>query len=367
MKVDFLNLKVQYTSIKHEIDAAIQDVIDNTAFILGERVKRFEDNFATAHNVPYCLGTSSGTDSLHLALWALEIGPGDEVILPVNTFFATAEAVSIAGATPVFVDNYPTDYTINVTQIENKITSRTRAIIPVHLYGQSADMEPIVALAAKHGLFVIEDCAQSHLEEYKGKPTGSIGDIGCFSFYAGKNLGAFGEGGAVTTNNEDLYRKMAMIRDHGSSRKYHHDVIGHNYRLEGIQAAVLDVKLKYLAGWNKKRRDNALLYSEYLSDMKEIITPVTRDYAKHVFHLYVIRAERRDELQKYLGENTIFTGLHYPIPLHLQKAYSFLDYKTGDFPVAEKFAGEILSLPMFPELPREEIAYVCDHVRNFFR
>ncbi len=367
MKVDFLNLKAQYLSVKDEIDAAIKDVIDNTAFIMGERVKRFEDNFAEAHKVDYCLGTSSGTDSLHLALWALGVGMGDEVLVPVNTFFATAEAVSLAGAIPVFVDNDPIDYTIDVNKIEEKITSKTRAIIPVHLYGQSANMDPIMEIAKKHGLFVIEDCAQSHLEEYKGKPTGSIGDIGCFSFYAGKNLGAFGEGGAVTTNNEDLYLKMAKIRDHGSSKKYHHDVIGHNYRLEGIQAAVLNVKLKQLESWNKNRRKNARLYEEHLSGLDKVITPVIRDYAKHVFHLYVVRTEKRDELQQFLSQNGIFTGLHYPIPLHQQKAYKFLNYKTGDFPVAERFAGEIISLPMFPELKETEVKYVCDKIRDFYK
>ena len=366
MKINFVDLKAQYKSIKPEIDEAIQDVIDNTAFIMGDRLKNFEANFAKAHHVQYCLGTSSGTDSLHLALWALNIGLGDEVIVPVNTFFATAEAVSIAGATPVFVDNDPITFNISISSIESKITPKTKAIIPVHLYGQTADMDPILKIAKKHQLFVIEDCAQSHLETYKGNPTGSMGDIGCFSFYAGKNLGAYGEGGAVTTNDENLMKKMAMIRDHGSSEKYHHDVIGHNYRLEGLQAAILNVKLKHLEKWNDMRRKNAALYSKYLKDIKQIKLPVIMDYAKHVFHLYVVLAEDRDNLQKYLGENSIYTGLHYPIPLHLQKAYSFLGYSRGDFPVAEKCADEIISLPMYPELTEEEIKYTCEQIAKFY-
>lgn len=367
MKVNFVDLKAQYKTIKKEIDAAIKDVIDNTAFIMGERVHRFEDNFAKSHEVKYCLGTSSGTDSLHLALWALGIGQGDEVIVPVNTFFATAEAVSIAGATPVFVDNDPVSYNIDLAKIEEKVNQNTKAIIPVHLYGQAADMDPILAIAKKHNLYVVEDCAQSHLETYKGKSIGSIGDIGCFSFYAGKNLGAYGEGGAVTSNNVDLYNKMALIRDHGSSKRYHHDVIGHNYRLEAIQAAVLNVKLQYLEKWNEMRRKNASLYNEKLASINQVVTPVISDFGKHVFHLYVVRAENRDALQKYLSENNIYTGLHYPVPLHMQKAYDDLDYKAGDFPVAESYADQIISLPMYPELKEEEIQYVCDTISSFYR
>lgn len=366
MKVNFVDLKIQYQGIKEEIDAAIKDVIDNSAFIMGERLQRFENNFAKAHNARFCIGTSSGTDSLHLALWALGIGTDDEVIVPVNTFFATAEAVSLTGATPVFVDNDPITYNIDISKIEEKISAKTKAIIPVHLYGQAVDMDKIMAIAKKHNLFVVEDCAQSHLETYKGQPTGSIGDIGCFSFYAGKNLGAYGEGGAVTTNNDALYKKMAIIRDHGSSQRYHHEVIGHNYRLEGIQAAVLNVKLKYLERWNEMRRNNSTLYGKYLSGIEEITTPVTTGFAKHVFHLYVVRAKNRDGLQKFLGEQQIYTGLHYPIPLHQQKAYAFLNYSDGDFPVAEKYASQIISLPMYPELKEEEIKYVCEKIKQFY-
>ena len=367
MKVNFVDLKAQYVSIKDEIDAAINDVVSNTAFIMGPRLKSFEDNFAKAHNVKFCLGTSSGTDSLHLALWALNIGEGDEVIVPVNTFFATAEAVSIAGATPVFIDNDPINYNIDTSKIEKKITNKTKAIIPVHLYGQAADMDPIIKIATKHNLEIIEDCAQSHLATYNGQPTGSIGRIGCFSFYAGKNLGAYGEGGAVTTNDEGLNNKMAMIRDHGSSKKYHHDIIGHNYRLEALQASILNIKLNHLAKWNDMRRKNAILYSKYLKDVDNITTPVTMQYARHVFHLYVVRAKDRDGLQNYLAENTIYSGLHYPIPLHLQKAYEFLGGKEGDFPVAEKYAKEIISLPMYPELTEKEIKYVCDKIKEFYK
>jgi dTDP-4-amino-4,6-dideoxygalactose transaminase len=366
MNVNFVDLKAQYNIIKEEIDVAVKDVIDNTAFIMGPRLKNFEENFAKAHGVKYCLGTSSGTDSLHLALWVLGIGIGDEVIVPVNTFFATAEAVSLCGATPVFVDNDPISYNIDVNKIEESITPLTKAIIPVHLYGQSVDMNQIQSISKKHNLFIVEDCAQSHLEKYNDKPTGSIGDIGCFSFYAGKNLGAYGEGGAVTTNNEELYNKMAIIRDHGSSKKYHHDVIGHNYRLEGIQAAILNVKLKYLNEWNEKRRKNATLYAEYLIDVNQVVTPVISNFAEHVFHLYVIRAKKRDELMAYLQDNNIYCGLHYPIPLHMQKAYLGLGYNKGDFPIAEQYANEIISLPMYPELPEEHIKYVCEKIRAFY-
>lgn len=366
MKVNFVDLKIQYHSIKKEVDAAIHDVLDNTAFIMGDRLKNFENNFANAHKATYCLGTSSGTDSLHLALWVLNIGKGDEVIVPVNTFFATAEAVSLTGAIPIFVDNDPANYNIDVTKVEEKISVKTRAIIPVHLYGQSADMDSILNIARKYNLYIIEDCAQAHLETYKGSPVGTFGDIGCFSFYAGKNLGAYGEGGAVITNNKEFYDKMYMIRDHGCSKKYHHDVIGHNYRLEALQASILNVKLKYLEKWNESRRQNAKIYERYLSQIDEVILPRIMDYSKHVFHLYVIRAKGRDGLQKFLQDNGIYTGLHYPIPLHLQKAYKFLGYKKGDFPIAEKYANDIISLPMYPELKDEDIKYVCEKIKEFY-
>lgn len=366
MKVNFVDLKIQYQSIKKEVDAAIQDVLDNTAFIMGERLKNFENNFAKAHQARYCLGTSSGTDSLHLALWTLGIGRGDEVLVPVNTFFATAEAVSLTGAKPVFVDNNPESYNIDVNKIEEKLTSKTKAIIPVHLYGQSADLDPILEIAQHYKLHVVEDCAQAHLETYKGKPVGTFGDIGCFSFYAGKNLAAYGEGGAVITNDEKLFNKMAKIRDHGSSKKYHHEFIGHNYRLEAIQAVILNVKLKYLESWNEMRRQNAKLYENYLANCEEVKLPKKMSYAKHVYHLFVIRAKYRDGLQRFLTENNIYTGLHYPIPIHLQKAYNFLGYKTGDFPIAEKYANEIISLPMYPELKEEEIKYVCEKIKEFY-
>lgn len=366
MKVNFVDLKVQYKTIKKEIDIAIKDVVDNTAFIMGDRLKNFENNFAKSHKADYCLGTSSGTDALHLALWTLNIGLGDEVIVPVNTFFATAEAVSLTGAKPIFVDNNHESYNIDVNKIEEKITENTKAIIPVHLYGQSSDLDPIVKLSEKYDLKIVEDCAQAHLETYKNTPVGTFGDIGCFSFYAGKNLGAYGEGGAVITNNKELFDKMSLIRAHGSIIKYHHDLIGHNYRLEAIQAVILNVKLKYLAKWNEMRRYNANLYNKYLENVEEIILPKKMDYAKHVYHLFVVRAKDRDVLQKFLANNGIYTGLHYPIPNHLQKAYRFLKYKKGDFPIAEKYANEILSLPMYPELKETEIKYVCDKIKEFY-
>ena len=366
MRINFVDLKAQYKTIKVEIDAAIQDVIDNTAFIMGERLEKFEQNFATSHNAKYCLGTSSGTDSLHLALMAFDIGKGNEVIVPVNTFFATAEAVSLTGAIPVFVDNDPVSYNIDINKIEEKITSRTKAIIPVHLYGQACNMDPIVTLAKEKGLIVIEDCAQAHLGTYKRKPVGTFGKIGCFSFYAGKNLGAYGEGGAVITNDKHLYEKMKLLRAHGSVMKYKHEVIGHNYRLETLQAVILNVKLKYLEKWNDQRRNNAKLYAKFLAGTPNLVLPQTMDYAKHVYHLFVVRVKNREKLQNYLQKNQIYTGLHYPIPNHLQNAYKFLGYKRGDFPVAEEYADEILSLPMFPELTESEIMYVCDCIKRFY-
>ena len=367
MKINFVDLKLQYKTIKKEIDTAIQDVIENTAFIMGDRLVKFEQNFAESHNAKYCLGTSSGTDSLHLALMAFDIEKGDEVIVPVNTFFATAEAVSLTGATPVFVDNDPISYNIDINKIEEKITPRTKAIIPVHLYGQASNMDPIIKLARENDLIVIEDCAQAHLETYKGKPVGTFGEIGCFSFYAGKNLGAYGEGGAVITNDKKLYEKMKLLRAHGSVLKYKHELIGHNYRLETLQAAILNVKLQYLERWNDQRRNNAKLYAKYLAGTPNLILPETMDYAKHVYHLFVVRVKNRERLQDHLQNNQIFTGLHYPIPNHMQIAYKFLGYKKGDFPVAEEYADEILSLPMFPELTENEIKYVCECIKQFYQ
>ena len=368
MNVPFVNLKTQYLSIKEEIQKEINEVLDGTAYICGKKVRKFEEDFAKLHEVKYCVGLSSGTDALHVALTALGIRQGDEVIVPVNTFIATSEAVSLCGARPVFVDHDEKTYNIDVKKIEKAITKKTRAIIPVHLYGQPAEMNPILELASKYELFVIEDCSQAHLASYRGKKVGSFGHIGTFSFYPGKNLGAYGEAGAVVTNDDELYEKMLKFRQHGSIQKYVHDSEGHNYRMEELQAAVLNVKLRYISGWTESRRKAASEYSRNLSsvNIKEPITPYSPPYVEHVYHLYIINTPRRDELSKYLSGRGIQTALHYPIPLHLQKAYSYMKHKRGDFPEAEKYCERILSIPMFPELTNEQIQYVSDSIKDFF-
>lgn len=366
MKVNFLDLKAQYLSIKPEIDAAIQAVLDRSAFAAGPFVKAFEENFAAAHQSAFCVGVNSGTAALHIAMMALDIGPGDEVIVPANTFFATPEAVSLAGARPVFVDHEPLYYNIDPLKIEAAITPRTRAIIAVNLYGQPAQLDKIKAIADKHNLLLLEDCAQSHLATLNGQATSTFGICGCFSFYPGKNLGAYGEGGAVVTNDEALYKKMMMLRDHGSAVKYHHDLIGHNYRLEGMQGAILDVKLKYLPAWTETRRRNADLYRQHLAGIPELVLPREMPGAKHVYHIFCVRVPRREELMKYLADQQIYTGIHYPIPCHLQKAYTSLGYHEGDMPVSEEYAGQLLSLPMSEMLSAEEVAHVSAAIRTFF-
>lgn len=375
MTVPFLDLKLQYQSIKPEIDAAIQQVIDNSAFILGKAVSDFEKGFATAHSVKHCIGVSSGTDANHLALWSLGVGPGDEVIIPANTFVATAWGATLCGAKPVFVDCLPDGYTIDTAKVEKAVTRKTKAIVPVHLYGQAADLDPLAKIAKKHKLFLVEDAAQAHLAQYKGKLVGGLSEVASFSFYPGKNLGAFGEAGAVTMNNEQLAINIKMRREHGQSEKYHHEVLGHNYRMEGIQGAVLSVKLKYLEGWTEKRRAVAALYKKLLGDVEQIVLPKEMPYAKHVYHLFVIRIreEKRDKreetrngLMRYLNENGVGTGLHYPVPLHLQNCFKNLGYKKGDFPVSEELAETGLSLPIYPEMSVEQTEYVCEKIRAFF-
>lgn len=372
MQVPFLDLKAQYQSIKHEINPAIQNVIENTSFILGKAVTDFETEFAKAHNVKYCFGVSSGTDGNHLASWALDIGPGDEVIIPDNTFVATAWGATLVGAKPVFVDCESDSYNIDPQKIESAITNKTKAIVAVHLYGQPADIDPLLKIAKDNNLMLIEDCAQAHLAEYKGKKIGGLSDAACFSFYPGKNLGAYGEGGAVTTNNDETAQKVRMYRDHGALEKYHHDSFGHNYRMDGIQGAVLGVKLKHLSKWTEARRKVAAKYNGLLSDLEQIILPKEMPYAKHVYHLFVIQLkaggkEMRDKLVAFLNENGIYTGLHYPVPLHLQKCFNNLDYKKGDFPVSEKLAESGLSLPMYPEMTDNQIQYVCEKIKLFFK
>ena len=361
MNVPFVDLQAQYKSIKGEIDEAIARVLDSAAFVLGREVESFEAAFAEYVGARFCLGVNSGTAAIQLAVMACGIRAGDEVIVPANTFFATAEAISTAGATPVFVDADPVSYTIDPNRIAAAITPRTRAIMPVHLYGQAADLDPIFEIAARHNLIVIEDAAQAHGSRYKDRVVGAMGRAGCFSFYPGKNLGAYGEGGAVVTNDEAVARHVRLLRDHGSERKYHHEIIGYNFRLEGIQGAVLKVKLRYLDRWNTLRREHAARYATLLRD-SGLTLPREMSYAYHIYHLYVVQAEERNALQRSLSEAGIQTGIHYPIPVHLQPAYASLGYKVGDFPEAERQARRVLSLPIFPELTEQQIKRVAEGI-----
>ena len=376
MKVPFLDLKAQYATIKDEVNPAIQEVLDNTAFILGKSVSQFEKEFANVHNVKHCVGTSSGTDANHLALWALDIKQGDEVIIPANTFIATAWGATLCNAKPVFVDCHPASYNIDPEKIESKITSKTKAIVAVHLYGQSAEMDALKKIAIENNVFLIEDAAQAHLAEYKGKMVGGLSEVASFSFYPGKNLGAYGEAGAVVSNNERLANKIIKLREHGQSEKYYHDTFGHNYRMEGIQGAVLRVKLKYLSSWTDERRKVAANYQKLLGNIKQISLPAELPNLKHVYHLYVVRVngksiekreETRDKLRAFLSENGIASGLHYPVPLHLQKCFDYLRYKKGDFPVTEDLAQSGFSLPMFPELKNDQISYIAEKIHEFFK
>jgi dTDP-4-amino-4,6-dideoxygalactose transaminase len=366
MNVPFLDLKAQYKAIKDEVHAAINDVMENTAFAGGPFVAKFEQEFAKFCDCKHAVGVGNGTDALWLSLIALGIKPGDEVITVPNTFIATAEAISFSGAKPVFVDILEETNNMNPALIEAAITKKTKAIIPVHLFGQPADMDPIMTIAKKHGLFMIEDACQAHGAEYKGKKAGSIGNTGAFSFYPGKNLGAYGEAGAVVTNDDAIVEKMRMFRDHGQAKKYYHGMIGWNARMDGIQGAVLHVKLKYLQGWNDSRRKNAQKYSELLSAVKDVMPPRQAEYAKHIYHIYAIRIKQREKLMAHLTAKGIACGIHYPIPLHLQDAYRFLNLGVGSFPIAEKCAAEYLSLPMYPELTSEQINYVAKEIKEFY-
>jgi dTDP-4-amino-4,6-dideoxygalactose transaminase len=363
MQVPFLNLRLHHESIRSELRAAIDEVIDASAFAGGTYVERFEKQFAEFCGVKHVSANGNGTDALWFALLALGVGPGDEVITVPSTFMATAEAITYCGARPVFVDIDEESYTMDPAKLERAITPRTKAIIPVHLFGQMADMDPIMAIARKHGLPVVEDACQAHGAEYKGRKAGSIGDVGCFSFYPGKNLGALGEAGASVTNNADLKQKMDVLRDHGQSKKYHHSVVGWNGRMDGIQGAALSVKLKKLAQGNESRRDHARRYTELLDGLESIVLPTTAADRTHVFHIYALRVPRRDEMIAALGKQGIACGIHYPIPVHLQEAYRFLGLGPGSFPVAEKCANEFVSLPMFPELTPEQVNTVAHAVR----
>lgn len=363
MHIPLVDLKRQYLSIKKEIDEAIQEVIDNSAFIMGENVQEFENEFAKFCGVKYGAGTSSGTTALHLVLVACGIKQGDEVITVPYTFIATTEAISHTGAKVVFVDIEDRSYNMDSEKIEQAITEKTKAIIPVHLFGQPADMDKIMKIAKKHNLIVIEDACQAHGAEYKRKKVGSLGDIACFSFYPGKNLGAYGDAGMAVSDNQALVEKMRLLRNHGYQKKYYHKIEGYNYRLDAIQAAILRVKLRHLEEWTEKRRRNAKLYNELLKG-SGVKTPLEMEYAKHVYHLYVIEIEKREELYLRLKKNEISTAIHYPLPLHLQQAYSYLGYKKGDFPVSEACTERLLSLPMFPELTEDEIKKIAEIIEK---
>jgi len=351
--IPYLDLKAQYLSIKTEIDAAIKNIVESCQFILGDEVKHFEEEFSSYCQSHYGIAVNSGTSALHLALLALGIGPGDEVITVPFTFIATVSAIAYTGARPVFVDIDPETFTIAAEQIEKVITKKTKAIMPVHLYGQMADMSAILDIARKYKLYVIEDAAQAHGAEYKGQRAGSRGDLGCFSFYPGKNLGAYGEGGMVVTSNPEYARTIRMLRDWGQEKKHNHELRGFNYRMEGIQGAVLRVKLRHLEKWTEARRACAAYYNE-LFQGSGIRTPVEKKHCRHVYHIYALKTPQREQVQKKLDDLHIQSGIHYPVPVHLQPAFQDLGYHKGSFPNSEAAANEELSLPMFAELKREQ-------------
>jgi len=364
--IPFLDLKAQYHSIAEEVEKAVLHVLRSTHYILGPEVSAFEEAFAKAHEIEHCVGTNNGTSALHLALWALGIGRGDEVLVPVNTFIATAEAVLLCGAEPVFVD-HDEFYNLDPEACVNAITPRTKAIIAVHLYGQPSRMNELRTFANERNLLLIEDAAQAHLARFDGKSIGAWGDATCFSFYPGKNLGAYGEAGAVITRDAELTKVMRELRDHGSQQKYHHPRWGQNYRMEAVQGAVLKTKLPYLAGWTASRQRNAAFYSDYLSDISQIKLPCVHQLAEPVWHLYVVQAERRDELKAYLEERGIATGLHYPIALDKQSAFANTKASQGSFPRSDASVGNLLSLPMYPELEEIQIERVADVIRAFYQ
>jgi dTDP-4-amino-4,6-dideoxygalactose transaminase len=365
MRIPFVDLKHQYHEIKAELQEAIEGVLERGIFVGGDEVGGFEEEFAQYCGVRFAVGVGSGTEALYLALLACGVGSGHEVITVPNTFIATTEAITLTGAQPVFVDINSETYTMDADQIESTITGRTKAIIPVHLYGQPADMAPILAVAERHNLLVVEDAAQAHGAVYKGKKVGGFGTVACFSFYPTKNLGAYGEGGAVVTDNEEIAQRVMMLRDHGSKQKYSHETEGINSRLDTLQAAILQVKLRHLDRWNQQRGERAALYDAFLKDSEKVMRPTVREGCTHVYHVYVIRSTERDRLREHLGSKGIITGIHYPVPLHLQPAYSSLGLGEGTYPVTERAAREILSLPMYPELRGEDVETVAKVIKGF--
>ncbi len=366
MNVPFVDLKNQYHTIKDKIDAAIKDVIQETAFIGGKYVVAFEEKFAAKYDVRNCVSTANGTDSLYIIMKSLGIGAGDEVITVANSWISSSETITQCGAQPVFVDIDPVFYTIDENGIEEKITDRTKAIIPVHLYGQMCNMEKIMAIANKHGLYVIEDCAQSHFSVYKSRLAGTIGTAGSFSFYPGKNLGAYGDAGALITNNDELAIRCKMYARHGALKKHEHQMEGINSRLDGLQAAILSVKLDHIAEWTEKRIELASYYTKQFQNSKHVITPAVRPDTRHTFHLYVIRVKNREQLQQYLKEKGVETAIHYPAPLPFLPAYAYLKHTADDFPVSFSYKEEILSLPLYPELTHAEIDYIVAAVNDFY-
>jgi dTDP-4-amino-4,6-dideoxygalactose transaminase len=374
LKVPFLDLKAQSKQIEHEVMSMVTETMDSGTFIGGTQVSGFESEFAEFCESRFCIGVGSGTDALRFALIASGVGQGDEVITVPNTFIATTEAISQVGATPAFVDIDEYTYTMDprklnefmeIRNAKSQFPNRLKAIIPVHLYGQPADMDKIIEIAKIHNLIVIEDACQAHGALYKTKKAGSLGVAGCFSFYPGKNLGAFGEAGAVVTPDEEIARKIRMIRDHGQEKKYFHTIEGYNGRLDAIQAGILRIKLKKLKNWNQARRENAACYNELLKGVPGVVVPKEADWAHSVYHLYVILVDDRDRLERFLLAKGIFTGRHYPLPLHLQEAYVNLGHKEGAFPVTEHAAAHLMSLPLFPELTRRQIEYVTASIQEF--
>jgi len=367
MTIPFVDLKKQYVSIKEEIDSAIHKVIDQTAFIGGHYVEEFERQFANIYGVKNCIAVGNGTDSLYILLKMLGVGPNDEVITVANSWISSSETISQTGARPVFVDIDPEYYTLNEDLLEKAVTSKTKAIVPVHLQGQVCNMNKILDIAVKYNIPVIEDCAQSHFSEFESKKAGTMGIAGSFSFYPGKNLGAYGDAGCIVTNDDELAIKCRMFARHGALKKHQHKIEGINSRMDGLQAAVLTVKLQHILKWTDQRIRNAALYAKYLQDVPQITLPTVRAESKHTFHLYVIRTSRRDELALFLKSNGVETAIHYPVALHNMEAYSYLGYMPNDFPVANDYQQKILSLPMFPELTEEEIIFICNSIKAFFR
>jgi len=366
MNIPFLSFSSTNATIRDESLKAFEQVFDKSWYVLGDAVSGFEKEYASFNDVNFCIGTSNGLDALHLALKSVGVSPGDEVITPSNSFIASALAISYTGAIPIFAEPNIQTYNIDPAEIEKHITAKTKAIMPVHLYGQACEMDRIVDIAGKHDLYVIEDNAQAQGAAFKNKKTGSFGNVNATSFYPGKNLGALGDAGAVTTNDLMLAQKVRMLRNYGSIEKYQHDCIGYNMRLDEIQAALLSVKLKYLDSWTKERQQIAGWYDEALKNIDEIILPVVAADCTHVYHLYVIRTRKRNELREYLAKNNIGTLIHYPVSTHLQKAYRDLGHKKGDFPIAEEIASTCLSLPLFPGLSQKEVLFVAGTIKKFF-